>query len=797
MAQSTVGEFSDWTVILEQTVAPFQKALFDNYTGKLTLVFAILLGALVLAEVLSREMVASLEQLRAITRRFTLGSDRLDQPDASDTSDTSDSPPRPAPQTVWPTSVISQTNDLIEDFACLSRSLHAKFHEIEQANVTLDARVNERTQELVASESRFRHLFEDNASVMLLIDPITGKIHQSNAAALAYYGYTAEQMQALFVSDINTLSAEQIETEMQLALKQQRNYFQFCNRLRGGELRDVEVYSTPVDAAGQSLLFCIVHDVTERNRAMQGNETQRIRFQTILKNASDGIHVLDHQGNLLEASDSFCRMLGFSPTQMTGMNVSQWDAALSPTEVRDALTKLFALNDVLKFETVHRRRDGSTFEAEISGYPMELNGQTVLFCSSRDISERKAQQIELERAKTEAEAANLAKSRFLATMSHEIRTPMNGILGMAQLLMTPDLTTTEHQDYARTILTSGQTLMSLLNDILDLSKIEAGKFQLEAIAFTPHALMHETCNLFAGAAQAKGLQIDCQWRGPSEQRYLGDSHRLRQMLANLVGNAIKFTSHGSVLIEADQTQQDEQTTVLEFRVQDSGMGISPQRMDLLFKPFSQADSSTTREFGGSGLGLSIVRHLAKAMGGEVGVESAPDQGSTFWFRVRCQLATDGQDSRNTERLAPDPVSSQTSATPLQGHVLVAEDNPVNALVINSMLGTLGITMTLVADGQQAVDAIMQGAMDESGHRPALILMDLHMPVMDGYTATQRIRQWEEDNHRTHLPIIALTADAFEEDRQRCLAVGMDDFLTKPIAIDALKAALLQWLPSER
>jgi signal transduction histidine kinase/CheY-like chemotaxis protein len=383
--------------------------------------------------------------------------------------------------------------------------------------------------------------------------------------------------------------------------------------------------------------------------------------------------------------------------------------------------------------------------------------------------------------------ASRSKSRFLATMSHEIRTPMNGILGMAQLLLMPDVQTSERNGYARTILSSGQTLLSLLNDILDLSKIEAGKFQLERIVFDPAALIQDTCNLFAGAAQAKGLQLVCQWQGQTDPRYVADAHRMRQMLSNLVGNAIKFTRAGQVRLDAKELERTDKTSLLEFVVSDTGIGIAAGKLELLFKPFSQADSSTTREFGGSGLGLSIVRHLAKAMGGEVGVDSEPGQGSRFWFRVRVDHEEAPHVSPEAKR-APIEASGPGAATRLSGHVLVAEDNLVNCMVIESLLKQLGLMVTLVYDGQQAVEAIGQVA-------PDLILMDLQMPVMDGYSATEKIRQWETATQRSRLPIIALTANAFEEDRQHCLAVGMDDFLTKPIALEALKLSLATWLPA--
>jgi signal transduction histidine kinase len=419
-----------------------------------------------------------------------------------------------------------------------------------------------------------------------------------------------------------------------------------------------------------------------------------------------------------------------------------------------------------------------------------LEGRRAIRAMQKSAAELAASERSLKQARDSAQAANIAKSRFLATMSHEIRTPMNGVLGMAQLLLAADLAQVERIKYAQTILTSGNTLLELLNDILDLSKIEAGKLQLEAKAFGVDALLGNTRNLFSGAAQAKGLQLDVEWHGPAYQRYQGDAYRLGQMLSNLVGNAIKFTVSGSVRLACVELSRQNGRAMLEFSVTDSGIGIAPEDIGLLFKPFSQTDSSVTREFGGTGLGLSLVRTLAQAMGGEVGLSSEPGRGTRFWFKVPVEVIGGQHGGAAARDAKPSTEDAIESGGALQGHILVAEDNPINALVMQSFAARLGLTMTLVGDGQKALDAITQSA---GGKQPDLVLMDVHMPLMDGYTATERIRQWEAAHKQRRIPIVALTADAFEEDRQRCMASGMDDFLSKPIAIGVLRSVLVKWL----
>ena len=395
--------------------------------------------------------------------------------------------------------------------------------------------------------------------------------------------------------------------------------------------------------------------------------------------------------------------------------------------------------------------------------------------------------ISLNDARKAAEAANHAKSDFLSMMGHELRTPLNGMLGMAQLLLMPNLTERERQDYARIILTSGQSLLTLLNDILDLSKIESGKLRIESAEFDPDDLIRETLALFSASATNKQLLLAGQWRASCGQHYRSDTQRLRQMLSKLIGNAIKFTAHGKIVVEGVEVARDADSAVLEFSVSDTGIGIPAEKLDLLFRPFSQADSSSTRKYGGSGLGLSIVRSLTERMGGDAGVDSVAGSGSRFWFRIRAGIGSAGDNADGVATPAPGEVRAVPVRAGSQARVLVVEDNMINQRVVEALLRKLGLSAALVQDGQQAVDAITRGDAAD------IVLMDVNMPVMDGCTATERIRHWEVDNSLPRRPIIALTANAFAEDRERCLRAGMDDYLAKPVTFATLQAVLGKWL----
>ena len=526
-------------------------------------------------------------------------------------------------------------------------------------------------------------------------------------------------------------------------------------------------------------------EVAERSRHLTHVIEQLTKTMFAMDSVGIGIAWVNvENGHFEYANRHMAEFLGYSVEEILRLGVSEIDPGFSRESFLENVRTIQARGH-LKFETTHRRKDGQIIPVEMTVFYQRGSADSApaLIAFMVDITERKRHEASLLEAKRIAESATAAKSAFLANTSHEIRTPLNAITGMVHLMRRAGLDP-EQGERLDKLEAASEHLLSVINAILDLSKIEAGKFVLEEMPVQVDHVLDNVVSILRERAAAK--QLDLRMASSEFPAHLiGDATRLQQALLNYVGNAIKFTEHGSITVRARVIEETAREAVIRFEVQDTGIGISADTIGRLFTAFEQADNSTTRQYGGTGLGLAITRKIAQLMQGEAGAESTPGQGSTFWFSVRLNKV-DGTDEESSSdgADAPEAVLQREFST---ARVLLVDDEPINREITQMLLGDVGILADQAEDGRQAV----QAAKD---HDYAVILMDMQMPVMDGLTATREIRAGTR--HR-QTPIIAMTANAFNEDKARCLAAGMNDFITKPVNPEHLFATLLHWLQQAR
>ena len=534
-------------------------------------------------------------------------------------------------------------------------------------------------------------------------------------------------------------------------------------------------------------------EIAARKQTEEELDERESTFQTLLESASEGIVIVSEQGIIKMVNVRLLSLFGYSRNEMLGHAIEmlvppRWAKQHEEHRIhfvgQPRNRSMGAALDI-----VAQRKDGSEFPVDVSLSHVHTRQGIVVMAFIADVSERKKIEKDLALARDQAMEASRLKSEFLATMSHEIRTPMNSIIGISELLLETGLNE-EQEKLARLVKDAGANLLNIINDILDTSKIEAGKLYLEYIDFDLWSEIEIVTAMMKTKAEEKQIVLIAQVVSDVPRRVHGDPGRLRQVLINLLSNAIKFTLEGTVELHIALENLDDRQATVFFSVKDTGVGIPVSVQSQLFQPFVQADGSTTRKFGGTGLGLAICRKLLELMGGRIGVKSQEGKGSTFWFTVPYGLANEEglphivQQSHQPASYFPCQKADKSSSK-----ILLVEDNEVNTLIALKNLERLGYCADRVANGREALEALQQ-------HAYALVLMDCQMPEMDGFDATRAIRASERQKGG-HVPIVAMTANAMVEDRDRCLAAGMDDYISKPIDRNSLASILENWIFGRR
>ncbi|MEI6209412.1 MAG: PAS domain S-box protein [Desulfuromonadales bacterium] len=723
-------------------------------------------------------------------------------------------------------------------------------NELQEARELLEQRVMNRTADLHESEARYRRITEGLTDYMYTVRIENGRAVETvqSPACEVVTGYRPTE----FVSNpylwIQMVPPEDVDMVV--------------NRVRqlldGTEIPPIEhriirkdgtlrwVRDTTIlfkDASGTLLSYDgIIQDITERKQAEEAQRNFNTYNRTLIEASIDPLVTIDSGGKISDVNSATEQVTGYLRQELIGKDFS--DYFTEPEKARAGYQQVFRDGTVRDYPLEIRHRDRHLIPVlyNASVY-RDTDGRVVgVFAAARDMTERKRAEEALEKsrkklmeqnyelqateemlrvqigeyetiqallleAKAAAETANHAKSRFLANMSHEIRTPMSGVIGLIELLLSTELTG-EQRKYAELAKQSGRNLIQLISDILDLSKIEAHKIELESRDFDLQAETAGTINLLTLHAQEKGLMLKSAIDPDVPPLLRGDAGRLRQIITNLTGNAIKFTTKGVVSLRVRKDTEDGQQATLRFIVHDSGIGIAADMLGHIFEPFVQADGSTSRKFGGTGLGLAISRQLAELMGGAIGVESIEGEGSTFWFTAVLEKqavapSLDGRGVGGAETAAGSeradtpftatPSTSFRSGVVRQGagdnickaHLLLVEDDVTTQFVTREILIKLGYLVDVANDGSEALKLL-----EENDY--ALVLMDCMMPVMNGYEATAIIRDQASTVRNHAIPLIALTANAMREDQETCLSTGMDDYLAKPLELSKLMAMLEKW-----
>ncbi|PKP43398.1 MAG: hypothetical protein CVT93_00385 [Bacteroidetes bacterium HGW-Bacteroidetes-10] len=629
-----------------------------------------------------------------------------------------------------------------------------------------DVTINKQSEEaLRESEERFRLLFENNHTVILLVDSESGNIIDANIAATLFYGYSHEEIIKLNINVINMLPLESLKNEMYKAASNEKRRFQFKHRLKSGEIRDVEVYSGGFLQDGRTILYSIVHDVTEYKK----NEDLLSKLSSAVSQSSASVLITDSNGLVEYVNPAFTAITGYSFEEIRGKTPSFINSGVQNDDFYNQLWKTISSGQTWHGEIANKKKNNEIFWERETISPIEnASGEITNFVAIKDDITKEKQLIQdLINAKETAEESDRLKSTFLATMSHELRTPLNAIIGFSDLLM-DDIPKEDIDSFASTINKSGKHLLGLIEEIFDISLIETGQIKLHNEVYDATDILND---VFAVISREQAMMNKQHIRlivkhpdnqSPQHIKISTDIKRLKQILVNLLKNALKFTDHGTIeygyTIVIINGQEN-----LKFFVSDTGIGIAKDKQEIIFDQFRQVDDSLTRTYGGTGLGLSICRKLLQKMGGEIWVESEQDKGSIFYFNLPVGIELQ-QKAKTGIIIMDEPIIDFSGKI-----LLLAEDDDPSYLLLKAILKKTGIEIIRAKNGVEAVKFALER------EDINMILMDINMPEMNGLDATRLIKE-----KKPHLPIIAQTAYSISGDKEKTLEAGCDNYISKPI-----------------
>jgi PAS domain S-box-containing protein len=616
------------------------------------------------------------------------------------------------------------------------------------------------------SAKRYLAAIVDSSDDAIISKTLDGIITSWNSAAERIFGYSVDDAVGHHISLI--IPKDRLDEEYVLIGKvragQRVEHFETLRCARDGTLIDVSLTISPIrDDDGQVIG---ASNVARDIRISKAAERTSAYLAAIVESSDDVIVSKNLDGVITSWNAAAQRVFGYTSEEAIGRHITLIIPPDKFEEEYGILAKVKSGQRVEHFETVRRAKDGSLVDISVTVSPI-LDGQGRIMGASkvaRDIGERK-------RIEAQLSESNRRRDEFMANMSHELRTPLNAIIGLAHILSKSERLNPKEQQCVGMIRQSGDTLLALINNLLDFSKAETGSIQLEAIEFSLPETVEKCVMMMDAEIRAKGLAFELSYNGPLREYYVGDPLRLQQIVTNLLANAVKFTDKGRINVTVGVKSEDKDSSCLTLSVADTGIGIAPDKVGIIFDKFIQADASVARSHGGSGLGLSICKALVEAMGGGISVQSTPGLGSAFTIEV-C-LKHSGRDNRMNIEPEQDDV---------RRNVLVVEDFEPNVLVVSSVLEELGYSYDVATNGMEGFRRVERGAYD-------LILMDVQMPGMDGFESTRRIRQMETERGGVRTPIVAMTAHVFDRDKHKCLEAGMDDFIPKPFDPKQLESVL--------